>query len=101
VFTHPLITKHEKRITWLKYSNETVKTVSFRSFFLQKTVKFLPHKNIFTHSFVSTDDYSMSEVLNQGLENVYFLKSSIGDYTHYAVFHYTPYNSKWLLSSRL
>jgi hypothetical protein len=35
-----------------------------RSVFLQKTVKFLQHKNIFTHSFVSIDDYSMSEVLN-------------------------------------
>jgi hypothetical protein len=40
---------------------------SARSFF-KETVKFLSHKNIFTHSFVSIDDYPMSEVLDQGLE---------------------------------
>jgi hypothetical protein len=28
------------------------------------SVKFLPHKNIFTHSFVSINDYPMSEVSN-------------------------------------
>jgi hypothetical protein len=39
-----------------------------RSFFLQKTVKFLPHKNIFTHSFDSINDYPISEVSNKGLE---------------------------------
>jgi hypothetical protein len=39
-----------------------------RSFIVQKTVKFLSHKNISTHSFVSIDDYPMSEVANQGLE---------------------------------
>jgi hypothetical protein len=33
-----------------------------QSFFLQKTVKFLSHKNNITHSFVSIDDYPMSEV---------------------------------------
>jgi hypothetical protein len=50
---------------------------SDRSFF-KKTVKFLSHKNIFTHSFVSIDDYSMSEVSknqlkkDQYVKNVYF-----------------------------
>jgi hypothetical protein len=38
-----------------------------RSFCLEKTVKFLLHKNIFTHSFISIDDYSMIEVTNEGL----------------------------------
>jgi hypothetical protein len=64
-----------------------------RPFFLQKTVKLLPHKNIFTHSFVSIDNYLMSEVSNKGLEKckkkidlkkinmlkMFILKDSIGD----------------------
>jgi hypothetical protein len=58
VFIHPLITKHEKRITQLKYSNEKqykLLVLEQRSFFLQKTEKFLAHKNIFTHSFVGIE----------------------------------------------
>jgi hypothetical protein len=39
-----------------------------QSFFLQKkTVKFLSHKNIFTHSFVSVDNYPMSILAGRGL----------------------------------
>jgi hypothetical protein len=30
----------------------------------EKTMKFLSHKNIFTYSFISIDDYPMSEVSN-------------------------------------
>jgi hypothetical protein len=33
-----------------------------------KNCMFLPHKNIFIHSFVSIDDYPISEVSNKGLE---------------------------------
>jgi hypothetical protein len=44
MFTHPLITKHEKRIIPLKYSNEKqlkLLVLEQRSSFLQKAVKFL------------------------------------------------------------
>jgi hypothetical protein len=54
VFTHPLITKHEKQITRLKYANEKQRkllVLEQRSFFLQKTEEFLAQKIIFTHSF--------------------------------------------------
>jgi hypothetical protein len=44
--------------------NSKLLVVEPRSFIVQKTVKFLSHKNISTHSFVSIDDYPMSEVSN-------------------------------------
>jgi hypothetical protein len=53
------------KITRLKIlQRKTVKIVLDTTPSVLYSEKFLSHKNIFTHSFISIDDYPMSEVLN-------------------------------------